>query len=116
MLGMLARASSGSRKLGTGTVAGAHVVRYRVTVDLAQAATEAGIAGGEAKQLERTAKAARIPVDVAIDDNGYVRAIDEHVRVNGTVAFTIPQVGPQHGIVAPAASDVFDVTDQIPAS
>jgi hypothetical protein len=116
VLGMLSRASSSSRKVGAGTVAGAHVVRYRVTIDLAKAAKEPGIAGREAAQLERTAKATRIPVDVSIDDDGYVRAIDEHVRVTGTIAFRIPQLGEQQAIEAPPANDVFDVTDQIRSS
>jgi hypothetical protein len=115
VLGMLSRASSSSRRVGTGTVAGAHVVRYRVTIDLAKAAKEPGIAGRQAAQLERTAKATRIPVDVSIDGDGYVRAIDEHVRVTGTIAFRIPQLGEQQ-IEAPPANDVFDVTDQISSS
>lgn len=116
VLGMLSSASSASRKVGEGTVAGAHVVRYRVTIDLAKAAQEPGVAGREAAQLERTAKAPRIPVDVAVDDNGYVRAIDEHVRGSGRIAFTIPQLGGQRAIEAPPADEVFDVTDQIPSS
>lgn len=116
VLGMLSGASSATRKVGEDTVAGAHVVRYRVTIDLAKAAQEPGVAGREASQLERTAKAARIPVDVSVDDEGYVRAIDEHVRVTGKIAFTFPRLGEQKTIVAPPASDVFDVTDQIPSS
>lgn len=116
VLGMLSRSSSTSRKVGESSVAGAHVVRYRVTVDLAKAAKEPGIAGRQAAQLERTAKAPRIPVDVSIDEEGYVRAIAEHVRVHGTIAFTIPKLGAQPGIEAPPAGDVFDVTDQIPSS
>jgi hypothetical protein len=116
VLGMLSRASSSSRRVGTGTVAGAHVARYRVTIDLAKAAKEPGVAGREAAQLEGTAKATRIPVDVSIDDDGYVRAIDEHVRVTGSIAFRIPRLGEQQAIVAPPANDVFDVTDQIPSS
>jgi len=116
VLGWLGSASSGTRKVGEGTVAGAHVVRYRVTVDLAKAAKEAGVAGPEAAQLERTAKSTRIPVDVSIDDAGYVRAIDEHVRVTGRIAFRVPQLGAQQAIEAPPADEVFDVTDQIPSS
>ena len=116
VLGWLAHASSGARKVGDGTVAGAHVVRYRVTLDLAKAAKEPGVAGPEAAQLQRTAKAPRIPVDVSVDDGGYVRAIDEHIRVKGLVAFRFPQLGAQQTIAAPPQSDVFDVTDQIPSS
>jgi hypothetical protein len=116
VLGMLSRASSGTRRLGEGTVAGVHVVRYRVTLDLAKASKEPGVAGPEAAQLERTAKAPRIPVDVSIDDDGYVRAIDEHVRVTGRIAFRVPQLGSQQAIEAPPSDEVFDVTDQIPSS
>lgn len=116
MLAMLGRAGGAGRKVGPGTVGGAHVVRYRVMFDLAKAAKEPGLAGREAEQLQRTANASRIPVDVSIDDNGYVRTIDEHVRAGGTIAFRIPQLGAQQAIEAPPASEVFDVTDQIPSS
>ena len=116
VLGWLERSSSGSRKLGTGTAGGVRVVRYRVTLDLAKAAKEPGLAGREAQQLERTAKAAHIPVDVSIDGNGDVRAIDEHVRGGGRIAFRITQLGGRQAIEPPPAGDVFDVTDQLPAS
>ena len=108
MLALLARDSSGSHKLGRG--------RYRVRLDLAKAAKEPGVTGAEAKQLQRTAKATSIAVDVTLDGDGYIRAIDEHVLANGTVALRFPRLTPPKRIEAPPANDVFDVTDQLPAS
>lgn len=95
---MLARDSSGPRAIRSGTVEGVHVMRYRVTLDLAKAAKEPGVTG---EQSPSTTTA--------------TCAIDEHVHLEGRVSFRITRLGGQAAIEAPV-DEVFDVTEQIPTS
>jgi hypothetical protein len=122
LLDLLGRASDGVRKAGDGTVAkGVHATHYTANLDLAKAAAEAGAPAAAAKQLQAITAKASIPVDVWVDDNGYIREVDAHVSVTGqaqqgSVSFVVTQVGAQPAVAAPPAADVYDVTGRIPTS
>jgi hypothetical protein len=123
VLGMLSRASTGVQKVGDGTVVGVHATHYHADVDLAKMAQEVGLQGKEAQQFEKLTGGQTIPVDVWVDDNGYVREVDEHIHLavkgqtgDGEVTYEVTEVGPQQPIQAPPADQAVDVTNRIPSS
>ena len=111
--------AKGSQKIGTETVVGGvETTHYRTELDPREALL--GTVHGEArKQLERAleqAKAATVPVDVWIGDDGFVRRLRvELPRATGFAggAFTEDLIGyGEHVEVAlPPAADVVDASD-----
>jgi hypothetical protein len=103
------------RKLGPATVGGAVTTHYRVTVDVAKALQETGIASPLVAGT--AAKLPALPADVWIGKDGLVRRV--HVsygvahsgkRVHVAMTINLVDHGAHVSITAPPSSSVFDAT------
>jgi len=101
------------QKLGSDSVQGVDTTHYRVMVDLHRAATQAG--GSMRQSLRSALKAggsARQPVEVWVDDNGYVRKVAYKAGAAGAPASTITMelhdFGPHVTITPPPSNSVVD--------
>jgi hypothetical protein len=114
ILSMLkAEAAATVRNLGTATVDGVATTHYRITVDLAKALKESGLAKPILSRV--AAKAGKVPADVWVDKDGLVRRIrislgSPNTRRHLSLTMDVSDYGADVTIAAPPSSDVFDAT------
>ena len=108
-------------KVGTEKVQGVDTTHYRVTVDLARAASRAkGTAKQSLKRLMQTSGVKKVPEDVWIDDKGYVRKVVYDTAGGGggqkaRVTMVLHDFGAHVPIQPPPKDSVVDIMSKIGA-
>jgi len=108
-------------KVGTEKVQGVDTTHYRVTVDLARAASRAkGTAKQSLKRLMQTSGVKKVPEDVWIDDKGYVRKVVYDTAGGGggqkaRVTMVLHDFGAHVPIQPPPKDSVVDIMSRIGA-
>jgi outer membrane lipoprotein-sorting protein len=103
-------------KVGDETLHGVETTHYHGTVDLRQVAEKSPVSDAMKRLLENGAPA-EYPLDVWVDDQGYIRqyesTYDETRGGNAasTTTVEISDYGTQVDISAPPADEVFDATE-----
>jgi hypothetical protein len=102
--------------VGTETVDGVSTPHYRGTIDLQKAAAASGV-GDAVKRLLQAGAPTQFPLDVWIDDNGYLRQVKESYtsteggkRMSESVTLGLGDYGTQVSVSAPPSDEVFDAT------
>jgi hypothetical protein len=120
-LAYLGGSSGDVEKVGTEKVQGVDTTHYRVTVDLARAASHAkGTAKQSLKRLMQTSGVKKVPEDVWIDDKGYVRKVVYDTAGGGggqkaRVTMVLHDFGPKVPIQPPPKGSVVDIMGKIGA-
>jgi hypothetical protein len=89
---MYLRGTKDVKKVGTESVKGTDTTHYRATVDLAQAAAKSNGASRESiKRVMQLSGVKTLPIDVWVDDQGYLRKIAwaEHTSPNSAAKVTM---------------------------
>ena len=105
-------------KVGSAKVQGVDTTHYRVTVDLQRAASHAkGTARQSLKRLLQTSGVSKVPEDVWIDDQGFVRKVVYESAGRGTkktrVSMVLHDFGPRVSIQPPPSGSVVDIMNQV---
>jgi hypothetical protein len=98
--------------VGTETIDGVSTTHYHVTIDLQKAAAAAG-ASDAVKQLLQQGAPTDFPVDVWIDDSGYLRQVKESysgAKASTDITLQLSDYGTSVDVTAPPADEVFDAT------
>jgi hypothetical protein len=113
----LLRSEGDFSKVGAETLNGVEMTHYHGTVDLRKAA-ENGPAAGALKRILDLGAPSEYPIDVWVDDNGYIRqyesSYDETLGGNTmsmTTKVEMSDYGTQVDISPPPADQVFDATE-----
>jgi hypothetical protein len=111
------KASGDFTEVGKETVGGVETTHYHGTVDLQRAAVAKGIDKDQIQHLIDAGMATEVPVDVWVDDQGYVRqySITMKQETAGTTTTSIMTTGMSSfgtpvEVTAPPSDEVFDVT------
>jgi hypothetical protein len=114
----LLRANGDFTAVGTETVAGVSTTHYHGTVDLKKALAAKGAPDDLIQRLLDMGAPAHYPVDVWVDDSGYVRQLelDFMQTTNGVPLSTKTTIGMSDygtnvSVSAPPADEVFDATE-----
>jgi len=104
-------------KVGSESIDGVNTTHYHGTVDLRKAAEATGLTADAMQRLLDLGAPSEYPVDVWVDDSGYVRqfqaSYDEKVSgqsMSTTMTMGMSDYGTDVEISAPPADQVFDAT------
>lgn len=113
----LLRANGDFTEVGTETVGGVSTAHYHGTIDLKKALAASGAPADLIQRLLDAGAPGQYPVDVWVDDSGYVRRFEMTytqttggVPVSTKLTFDISDYGTDVSISAPPADQVFDAT------
>jgi hypothetical protein len=113
----LLRSSGTFSEVGKENVDGVEATHYHGTVDLKKAAAASGVTGKSVERLLDQGAPAEVPVDVWVDDSGYVRRYQTSYEQSdggrtSSLGLTIDlsDYGTPVEISAPPADQVFDAT------
>jgi len=106
------------QKVGTETVDGVDTTHYKATIDLEKAAQKAtGKQRDSIRRVITVSGVKKLPVEVWIDDDGYVRKVAyvEHSGRNqsSNITMQLRDFGPHASITSPPSSSVIDFQDLI---
>ena len=113
----LLRANGSFTSVGTETLGGVSTTHYHGTVDLAKAAEAKGVSADAVKRLLDAGAPAEYPIDVWVDDSGYVRqyrtSYDQTLggrSMGMSMTIGMSDYGSSVDVSAPPAAEVFDAT------
>jgi hypothetical protein len=113
----LLRANGDFSVVGEESVAGVDTTHYHGSVDLAKAAAAGGATADIVKRLVDQGAPSQVPVDVWVDDAGYVRQYETSYDqsyggqpVSLRMTMNMSDYGTPVEVSAPPADEVFDVT------
>jgi hypothetical protein len=99
-------------KVGTDTIGGVSTTHYHGTIDLKKA-VQASSVSDQVKHLVESGAPNDFPIDVWIDDSGYLRQIEESFGAKGAstdMTLDLSDYGAHVNVTAPPADQVFDAT------
>ncbi|HSB39153.1 MAG TPA: LppX_LprAFG lipoprotein [Gaiellaceae bacterium] len=102
------------KKVGGEQVGGQDTTHYRVRVDVSKAAHQAKGSARSSLEGVRASGLAKLPIDVWVDANGYIRKVSyqEHAgrRQAAKVTMKLHDFGRRVSIAPPPSASVFDLT------
>lgn len=114
----LLRANGDFAQVGTETIGGVSTTHYHGTVDLKKALAAKGAPDDLIQRLRDAGAPEQYPVDVWVDDSGYVRQLElsydqntNGVPLTTSMTIDMSDYGTDVSVSPPPADQVFDATD-----